>query len=207
MKAMRFLSILVITAIMATPDKASSQALYAGSVIVDAHYGFPNFSAILKTAYANSGSEFDLKITGLGPMGARGEYMLTDMFGLGLEVNYTKTGIAFKDSSSGTTYDYEVALSRLRVFPRFNLHFLQSSDVVDVYGVLGAGYHRASYSFTSTDTTFGNENITGLWPVAFRLGIGFRAFFAGVLGAGMEIGLGGGALIAAGLSLRLGYLG
>ena len=185
-------------------NHSNAQVLPAGSALVEVHYGYPNLlTSLAKNLYVSSGSVVDLKISGIGPMGVRAEYLLTNVVGIGLEGNYVNTSITY-DSAA---FFYQIAINRVRVFPRMNFHFVQNSDMVDAYAIFGAGYHKVNYAFKTNDPNFIEETFPGWFPVAIRMGVGIRVFFAGLLGAGMEFGIGGGGLITVGLCLRFGYLG
>lgn len=189
---------LLITLLFTSHTNASAQALPAGTGLIEAHYGFPNPSSFLKLALSATRSLNNLDAHGVGPIGARGEFMLSNRFGFGIEASYTKSKLTFTDND----HDYSVALQRIRVFPRLNFHFVQNTDVVDVYGAVGAGLHLPRYSFETTDPNFGRASLPGIIPVALRMALGFRAY-AGPVGMGMEIGFPGGALINGGVTVRL----
>lgn len=207
MKTIKLMVLALALGIFAAPKQAKSQAVDAGNILIDAYYGFPNlFTSALKTTYANSGSVEDVNIGGIGPVGGRFEYMVSEKIGIGLEINYTDSYVEYTDLGTDTLgnpyrYEYKVSVPRLRIMPRFNFHF-GSSDVFDGYFAVAAGYNNTQYKFESNDPDFGDESITGLVPVAFRLAVGGRYFFTDAVGIHMELGLGGGALINGGLSFK-----
>ncbi|MEX0968057.1 MAG: outer membrane beta-barrel protein [Bacteroidia bacterium] len=208
MKKTRLL-IMALLAVMTFPGKGNAQALEEGNIAVDVYYGFPNlFKSVVETTYANSGSEENVEIGGIGPMGMRGEYMVSDDVGIGLEVNYTNTVVSYEESSINSfgefeTYTYEVSVPRLRIMPRFSIHF-GNSDNFDFYGAVAAGYNSTKFKFKTNDPNEEfDEEVKSPLPVAFRIAIGGRYYFADLVGINMEIGLGGGALVCGGLSLRI----
>ena len=90
----------MVSAIVLSTNSAQAQVLREGNVVVDAFYGFSNlYTAIFKNAYAASGSEQDLKISGIGPLGIRGEYMVADNFGIGADINFNNTTIEYTENS------------------------------------------------------------------------------------------------------------
>ncbi|CAG5083361.1 hypothetical protein [Parvicella tangerina] len=193
----------------AAVSTSQAQVVEEGTILVDAYYGFPNlYTTTIKQAYASSSGSSNVKVGGIGPVGGKIEYLLADRIGLGLDVNYTNTFVSYDemgvDSTSGNTtnYNYEVSRSVLRIFPRINFHF-GNSDVFDGYAGVGAGYRMASWKFESNDPDFGDQSVDGLIPVSFRAFVGGRYFFTDALGLNFEIGLGGGALLQGGLSLKL----
>lgn len=209
---MKKIVLLLAGAAIFTTTSVSAQAVEEGNVIVDVYYGFPNlYTAVFKSAYANSGTEEDIKIKGLGPVGLRGEYMVADKFGVGLDIGFNNTVITFKDdkdvynTTTSTyetkTYDYEYSTQKLGVMATFNYHFLDN-DNVDAYVMAGAGYGNRSYKFDSTDPDYDEESVKGLIPVASRIGVGMRYFFTPNIGANMALGFGQGGLVNAGLSFK-----
>jgi hypothetical protein len=177
-----------------------------GNVIVDAYYGFPNlYTSAFKTLYANSGSELNLKVAGLGPLGIRGEYLVADKFGIGLDIHYQQSSIDYNQatndaSGNAVVYNYNYKTTKIAIMPSFNFHFLEE-DAMDLYLQVAAGYGNRTYAFTSTDPAYSNPSVKGLIPVAFRLAVGYRYFFTENLGINMAVGLGG-PLVSGGLSLK-----
>jgi opacity protein-like surface antigen len=197
---------------MSAGNVATAQAVEEGNVIVDAYYGFPNlYSTTFRAAYANSGTETDVSIKGMGPLGGRVEYMLADKFGLGLDIGFNNTKLTFKDqvqeynSSTGTyqtkVYDYNYTTAKFGAMITMNYHFLDN-DNLDLYGQLGIGYGRRTYKFSSTDPNYSNESIKGLIPIASRLGVGMRYFFTDNVGVNLNLGFGQGGLANAGVSFK-----
>jgi outer membrane protein W len=194
----------VVFGVFAITTNVNAQAVEEGNVLIDAYYGFPDlYKATFKTAYANSGSEIDLKMTGLGPLGGRVEYLLTDKVGLGLDVVYNSAGIEYKefDSFDNTTYEYDFTTTKIGALVMFNFHFVDN-DQLDVAGVVGAGYSNRNFKFSSTDPNYSSETITGLVPVGFKLGVIMRYFFTDNIGMNLGVGLGQGGLLNGGLSVK-----
>ena len=192
---------------------ASAQALEEGNMVFDVYYGFPNlYTTVFKSAYANSGTEEDLKITGLGPLGIRGEYILADKIGLGLDIGFNNTKLSYTETvqeynpQTGQTtnriYDYNFSTKKIGVMVTFNYHFIEN-DKVDFYGIFGVGYGSRSFSFDSTDPNYNSETISGLIPVASRIGIGVRYFLTDNIGLNVGAGFGQGGLLNAGLSVKI----
>ncbi len=202
---------LVALATLTTFSKASAQVFEEGNVSVDIYYGFPNlYSTAFKSLYANSGMEQDIKISGAGPVGLRGEYLLTDKVGLGLDIGFNNTTLTFSEESqeydqSGNvvyrTYDYTYKTKKVGAMVTFNYHFIDN-DAVDFYGVLGMGYGNRTFSFSSTDPNYQAESIKSIIPVAAKLGLGLRYFFTDNIGANLGLGIGQGGILNAGLSFK-----
>lgn len=196
---------------MALPQTASAQGVEKGTVLIDAYYGFPNlYSAVFRHAY--SATDYtDYKVAGSGPFGIRGEYLLTDKFGIGLDVGYNATKITFTDTYSDTydpntgqyiqtTYHYKYTTAKLGVMATFNFHFVET-DHIDFYGVVGAGYGNRTFKFDSDDPT-DNASASSLIPVAFKTGVGLRYFFTENIGVNVAVQVGQGGIINGGLSFK-----
>lgn len=182
-------------------QNAKAQAVEQGNVIIDAYYGWPNlYTTVMKTAY-NLGGESDVKIKGVGPLGGRVEYMVAERIGMGVEVNFAQSSLDWTDNNSGENYTYSVSSNRLRALLRFNYHFA-GSDKFDSYFAVGAGYKNTSITAKSTDPNFEEASLSGLIPVATRIGVGGRYYFTDNIGLSAEIGLGG-PLVSAGLTVKL----
>lgn len=187
----KFLILLFISVCFLGTTQVKSQAVEEGNVLIDAYYGFPNLAtAALKTLYANGSQVLDLKIGGLGPLGGRVEYMLADKIGLGLEVNYANSYVEWGEDSLNLRYTYKVSAPRMRILPRFNFHF-SSSESLDAYFAIGAGYYNIKYKFESNDPNYSPASEEGLIPFTARVAVGMRYFFTENIGLGAEFGLGG----------------
>lgn len=196
---------LAIFAACVQPNTASAQAVEEGNILIDVYYGFPNlYGATFKRAYANSGTEENVKISSLGPIGLRGEYMVSDKIGLGLDVGFNNTKLTYTefDAADNKDYDYDFTTQKIGAMVTFNFHFLESNDNLDAYFMVGAGYGNRSFKFTSTDPNYTDETIDGLIPVASRVGVGMRYFFTDNIGLNLAIGFGQGGLVNGGLSLK-----
>lgn len=195
----------LFTAIIALiSTNVNGQSAQEGNVIIDAYYGFPDlYKSTFRTAYANSGSEIDLKMTGLGPLGGRIEYLLTDKVGLGLDVVYNSAGIEYKefDSFDNKTYEYDFTTNKIGALVTFNFHFVDN-DKLDVAGIVGAGYSNRTFSFTSTDPNYLESSVSGIIPVGFKLGAIMRYYFSDNIGMNLGIGIGQGGLLNGGLSFK-----
>lgn len=212
---MRKLLFVFIGAMALSTSNASAQALEKGNVSVDVYYGFPNLYASLFTALYSNGSEPNLSSGGVGPLGIRGEYMVADKFGIGVDVAFSNAKVGYDftttvfNSATGlndvVTYTDEFKTSKISAIVTFNYHFIDSDDV-DFYGVFGAGYKNRNFNFTSTDPSFDEEtaNVSlTLIPVAIRLGLGVRYFFTDNLGLNLQLGFGHSGIINGGLALKL----
>ena len=188
-------------------SNVQAQAVEEGNIVIDAYYGFPNlYTSVFKTTYANSGTAANIKIGGAGPLGVRGEYLLTDKFGLGLDIGFnnskgTYTDYGYDNNGNQVNYDYDFKTQKIGAMIFMNYHFLDH-DKVDFFGTFGIGYGNRSYTFTSTDPNYVEASIKSLIPVASRLGIGMRYFFTDNIGANLGLGIGQGGLVNVGVSAK-----
>jgi outer membrane protein W len=203
-----FSALAVFTAITTmSSNQINAQVLEEGNVVIDAYYGFPNlYTAVFKAAYANSGTEENIKISGLGPVGIRGEYLLSDKFGIGLDLGFNNTKISYDqlgtDNNGNTVlYKYDYKTQKIGAMVTFNYHFIEN-DNLDFYGMLGAGYGNRSFTFKSTDPSYVEGSVKSLIPVASRIGVGLRYFFTDNIGANVALGFGQGGLLNAGISFK-----
>ena len=172
--------------------KVKAQALHKGDFVVDVFYGGPNlWSGILTSFYTNFNT-IDIGLHVIGPIGARGEYMLTDQIGLGLDLIYASNSIAWSEEdffTPGGYLNYKLSVTRMRITPRLNYHF-STYDDFDFYAVAGAGYKHTQYVFDIDDPYYNGQNATAILPVSIRLAIGARYFITEKAGIAAEIGIG-----------------
>lgn len=197
---------LAAVAVCIQPNTANAQAVEEGNILFDVYYGFPNlYGTTFKKAYANSGAEENVKIKSLGPIGLRGEYMMSDKIGLGLDIGFNNTTLTYTefDSYDNKDYEYTFKTQKIGAMVTFNFHFLESNDNLDAYFMVGAGYGNRSFTFESTDPDYTDDSVDGIIPVASRVGVGMRYFFTDNIGLNLNLGLGQGGLINGGLSIKI----
>jgi outer membrane protein W len=200
------LSILLCINVVVTTNHAFGQCIKEGTVIVDAYYGFPNlYTTVFKAAYVNNGSPSDVKVTGIGPVGLRGEYLLTNKLGLGLDLGYNSTTVTYKYSNvfNGPTYTETAKTQKIGIMATINYHFIVKEHI-DFYGMYGVGYGNRTFTDKSTEPGYTSTVILkSTIPIASRLGIGLRYFFTDKIGANLALGFGQGGLINAGISFKI----
>ena len=134
--------------------------------------------------------------------------MLSDKIGLGLDANYTNTFVDYNQNTTDAngdpaTYNYKVGRSVIRAMVRMNVHFA-TSDVLDPYFNIGAGYRTSSFYFDSSDPNYDASSVSyNFIPFAMRVGAGLRYYFTDNLGINVEVGFGGGSLAAGGITYKL----
>ena len=178
------------------------------SIIIDTYYGFPNlYTSVLRSGYETTDTD-DFKISGYGPVGVRGEYMFSDKIGVGVDfmINSSKVSYSYDDFSSGgnTVYTDEVSTTKIGLMATFNYHFV-STDRIDFFAVVGAGFKNRSWGYKSTNPDLGEDLALSstVVPIAGRIGVGTRIFFTQNLAANVGLGFGQGGVLNAGLSLAL----
>ena len=198
---------LMFVTLTGTAFMTKAQAVEKGNVMLDVYYGFPNLTTgILRVAARSVTDVPNLKVSGVGPFGAKASYMVTDHVGIGLDFYYASSGVSYTDSgidSIGTPYNYSYHLTnpRPRFLARVDYHF-GNSEIVDFYGAAGLGYSGSRYKLVTDDPVFTLANYALReirLPVAFRLAFGTKIYFVKNFGATAEIGLGG-PLLTVGLS-------
>ena len=158
-------------------------AFAQGKFVVSLGYGFPNLGKAVLNALI-SDSAVNVTSTGIGPIHLRAEYALSDGVGFGVSVNYISCGVKFTD----LPYDYTWSRSSLSILARLNFHFA-TSDQIDPYFGIGAGYRQATWKFSSTDPAYSGEKIPGFSPFGFETTIGMRYYFTDGFGMYTELGI------------------
>jgi outer membrane protein W len=202
MKRLLFLGVFALT--YSLGSYVNAQAVRQGNFIIDPYYGAPNFGKKFAENFATDG---EVKIKGIGPMGARVEYMLADKFGVGVDFIYNSvslTGMADSLNNDGTvfkSYEVKAKSSRTRIQARFNYHFTES-DKVDAYFGAGVGTNMRSFKLTTDYPNYDDSKANGtLLPFSMRVCLGMRYYFTENIGMNAEMGLGG-PIGSIGLSLK-----
>lgn len=205
--------IVTIVALSMLGTTSFGQAVEEGNVIIDAYYGFPNlYTSVFQSLYANSGTESNVNVGGLGPVGGRVEYMLADKIGLGVDFAYSGSSVEFQQDvtttdpvtfeTTTTTYDYDYSTAKIGAMVTFNYHFLDN-DQLDAYAMVGAGYKNRNFSFSSTDPNYEEVTVSGtILPIASRIGVGMRYFFTDNIGLNLAVGFGQGGIVNGGISAK-----
>lgn len=188
---------------------STAQHHEAGAILFDAYYGFPNLATgILKGVTSPSnmvGGE--LKVGSIGPLGGRAEYLLSDRFGMGLNVSYASSSLKWSESDGADTYDYKLSYPRLRIMGTWNIH-LGDNDKLDPYIGGGIGYVSSKLDFETNDPSFDQEEYDDAlrfnMPLAWRIfEFGMRYYVTDNIGFNWNVGLGAGPLVGVGISAKL----
>lgn len=204
---------LVALTMMLAPTKSNAQAIEEGKVIVDGYYGFGNlYNAVFKALASSSGSNVTTGF--MGPLGVRGEYLISDKVGFGLDLGYSSAKLTYDDVytessfdanfnyvTTSTPYTSTLSTAKVGVMVTFNYHFVES-DNFDAYFMTGLGYGNRTFKETSTYSGYTPITVSSTFPVASRIGVGMRYFFTENIGANLGLGLGQGGLVNAGISAK-----
>jgi hypothetical protein len=179
------------------------QAVEKENFLFDAYYGYGTLVSLIAKAVSTTTSP--VKISVLGPAGIRGEYMISDNFGFGADMQYNSFRIRWTEEQVdgfGTTnqYFYDYNWQRFRIMPKASVHFGKDENF-DGYASFFGGYTHHVFKFNTNDPYYNpSVSFSGL---AFRIALGGRYLFTKHFGMFGEIGFFGGALIHGGLSLKL----
>jgi len=169
-----------------------SQIVKEGDITISAGYGFPNLvGAVFKTYESNN----DFKVTSIGPVYLKGEYMIEEKIGIGGVAAYAGNSISYNylgilDSGATTTYEDKISRTTLSILARFNYYFV-NSEKANIYAGVGTGYRIANwkYTFGDPDIDDSNNEIPNLVPLGFEFTFGARYFFTENIGIYTELGL------------------
>ena len=188
---------------------ANVKAQGKGSVIVDGYYGYGSFyNAVFKALV--SGDVLNSEFTGLGPLGVRGEFMISDKVGFGLDIAYNSSAITYSETNSyfdenlnliEETYDATLKTAKLGIMPTFNFHFV-NNETFDAYFIFGIGYGNRTFSAKSDYAGYVSPDYSAPISVASRIGFGMRYYFTQNIGLNFGMGLGQGGLLNGGISAR-----
>lgn len=191
---------IAVIALSLFSTKAQAQ-VEKGSIIIEPYYGYSLFSTAIMESYERSDAPSS-SYKGLGPMGIRFEYFVSDLIGLGIDANYKSLELSQDYLSDANTYTETFTSKQIRVMARMNFHFVRT-EKVDFYAGYGIGYKSNSWGFTDTNPNSIHTDFDALIPVAFRMSTGVRYFFTDNIGANLEIGFAGGSLATAGITIKL----
>jgi hypothetical protein len=190
-------------------------AVKKGNIIIDGFYGFPNlykslFTVLFREAEKN-GSYQDVRVNGIGPVGANIQYMIEDKIGLLVEANYLDFGFSWKDNgivNTNTLYNQKINFSFLRLMAGGEYHG-KVSEKLDAYGGAKIGLNIIGVQFKSddpdlrlVDLSFGGFRKNGI-GVASRFYGGIRYFPVKPIGLYIEGGFFGGGIIRGGISIKI----
>ncbi|MBC8110890.1 MAG: outer membrane beta-barrel protein [Verrucomicrobia bacterium] len=180
-------------------DASEGKSFEQGNVVISVGLGVGNFRNTIFNYFKDvSGAEVQgLEISTILPYFIKGEYAVTDNFGLGLNIAHinSRTGdFTFQATNPATglkeTATASISLPNTSIMGRANLHFV-NDEKLDVYIGLGLGVRFGGYQIRTAvedrfETTF--PKIPFIIPVGFEATLGARYFFIPNLGAYAELG-------------------
>ncbi len=206
-----------------------SQGIDKGAIVVNANIGAPHlYKGIVKVATQSDlfKKQFNGKLdvngfAGMYPVGFRAEYGLNKYFGIGIsgamwtmKFNVVdQYNILHAGQVTGTdetdTYKFKVTSSSIGIRP--NLHIPFKNTKSDLYLGFGLGMtsNKLEIDFSSTDVNKVFPNLSyelslpgGLY---FSPTLGYRHYFANVVGMNIELGYDKGAIVQGGIAFRFNH--
>jgi opacity protein-like surface antigen len=176
-------------------NSAKAQAFEEGKSYISLGYGYALFNASTFFGAYEDLASFENK--GFGPMTLQYEYAVGPKFGIGIDVGYSGSSVAWDvddvyvfatDDYIDANYKYKNA--KLTVNLRGNLHF-GSHDKIDPYLGFGFGFKNSTWSLETNDADFEDLSFNAT-PVSMLLRFGTRVMFTDNIGAFIEGGIGHG---------------
>jgi hypothetical protein len=173
---------------------AQDAAVQQGNVMLSGGPGFVSLEGVAQTFITNvislKSTYTDLTTTASIPILVKGEYMISDYIGLGLNVNYSTFKASFKVDK---IYNGSVEMTRSSIILRTNGHLgkLISDDNKswDPFIGLGLGYQNILLNYTDNQTLTPDPSFTVPFPVTFEATAGIRYFMIPNVGAYLELGV------------------
>ncbi len=196
MKRKITLIVAAIAAMNLFTSNTNAQSVEKGTAIFDVYYGFPNMVTRFAKKAIQASETGGMKATGIGPVGIRGEYLLTDHIGIGADINYSRsTFVAGEDTPANVAnqdYYYNATFTRIRALAKMNFHF-GTGDHFDWHSGFGIGYNTANLDLVTNDPDVDVAQFDKFikFPIAARIDIGVKYFFTDNIGLGFDFGLGG----------------
>ena len=170
-----------------------------GKMVISAGYGFPWLAGTVLSTY-NANTNFTS--SSMGPIYIKGEYGVSDLIGIGLNVAYAKASLSYDDIYTGfdgnfnqVTYTdkWNLSYTTMSILMRMNFHFIHDNEKLDWYAGFGLGYRTGTWteSATSNNPSFTNSSVStpNLIPFGFEMTTGIRYFFTPNVGAYAEAGI------------------
>jgi len=160
-----------------------------GKIVLSLGYGAGSgglLKAVLKAYEDSAGYNF----TSFGPIHFRGELGLSEKVGIVLSVNYNSWRANWTHTGSGlaaTVYQDELKRTVTSILGRFNFHF-GTTEKLDAYWGIGAGYRMPKYTFTSTEPGY-DFTVPGISHFGLETTLGVRYYLMPGFGLYGELGL------------------
>jgi hypothetical protein len=186
------ITILLISISILPLLRAQDGGLERGNIMISGGVGFLSLEGVALSFVQNF---LDKKTTAVTtsvsrPLFFKGEYMVSDYLGVGLNVNYSTFGANFKID---TFYKGSVDMNRTSILLRGNAHFaklIPNGESWDPYIGASFGYQRMKLNYLddSPYTPIDGGLVVPL-PVSFELTAGVRYFFFPNIGSYLEVGI------------------
>jgi hypothetical protein len=183
---------ILLICISILPLLRAQEGLERGNIMFSGGVGFLSFEGIARSFIQDF---LDKKTTTVTtsvstPLFFKGEYMVSDYFGLGLNVNYSTFDANFKID---TFYKGSLNANRTSILFRGNAHFaklIPNAENWDPYIGASFGYHRMKLNYLddSPYTPLDGGLVVPL-PISFEATAGIRYFFFPNVGSYLEIGI------------------
>jgi hypothetical protein len=130
-----------------------SQTHFEGNKIITPYYGFPNFGFLTLSSSELNG--LNAKYNSIGPIGIRGEFLVSSNVGLGFDfiynsykLNYTREITIYDGNTDKWLSEYtevQKEMKRFRFQFRYNYHFDVGNPNLDWYSGFGIGTNSRKY--------------------------------------------------------------
>ncbi len=174
-------------------EKKSDVAVKKGHVIISAGYGVPS---IIRAYLKYKTTRDQIQVYGVGPIVLKGEYMLSNHVGIGLNTSYSRSKVTWFDVGYDTIQqkyrDFEFGIKAYEVSGtiRANYHFWRRKKLDSYVGAgFGYGFIRM-WSYTLAHTTHFSIEYDFPRPLSLECTWGLRYFATKNLGLFAEVGLG-----------------
>jgi opacity protein-like surface antigen len=206
------ITIIAFAALFFGTSSVQAQAVEQGNILVDVYAGYGSLYNAVFRAFVTD-TENDAKFKSIDAIGIRGEYMVADKFGVGLDICYSGATLtdpyvtsvynSTTDTYSNVVYEETYKTRKIGVMATMNYHFLDN-DKVDLYGTFGVGYKNRKTTFENSnpDPFYVVPTFNSLVPIAMRIGAGVRYFFTDNIGLNLGLGVGQGGFINGGISAK-----
>src|SRR5262245_51463015 len=116
----KLLTITAIIALSFVGVNSNAQSVEQGNVLIKAGYGFPN---LVGSAFNLYESETGYHATSLGPIYVKGEYMVSDRIGVGLNFAYASNKVSydydsFDDNGAPVVYEEKIERNTMSILGR-----------------------------------------------------------------------------------------
>lgn len=212
----RITRILCVCSISLATFGSHAQVFNEGDIGVEVYYGTPTlFQRFAKAVFEiDSLSVNNINVSNAGPVGIRGEYMVSQKFGLGIDFGFNNIRVtadrtesvynSSTDTYNDVVYQDQLNTTKFGGMVTFNYHFLEE-ERLDLAVTGGVGYGYRTFSVSSTQPEFDDKKYsigTIVWPLALRVGFVGRYYFTPNIGLNLGLGLGHGGIMNGGVSFK-----